>query len=744
MSIVFRQSSYILSCFGILLLSVFSLAAQPMNGTYTVGSGSANYSSLNTALAALQLNGVNGPVIIQIDSGIYQEQLAFGSINGSSTVNTITFKGIQTDSTQVRLRWPSSASSLNNHVVDFQNSSHIRFESMSIERIGQADYARVINLAGNCQNLRFSSCQFTGVNSTNAGLHQILVYGVLNSGQRNITVENCLLYGGNFGIFILGPGQFSRSTHITIHGCRFENQFGGSLRLSYFASPLQILQNQIFSQAANTAFNAIHLDNCANDYRIEANFISLKNGTAIKMALSSGYSIQIALIANNIVSTDSSSGPVGPVSGISISNSATLHIYHNSIQLEESAGATCLILNGIACSNIGIVNNNFQAGSGLVFDIDTTPSSPINSSHHNNVWGTGPVLIRRGTSTFYPDLASYQSATSFEQGSVSLKTNYIQGGPGHNTPELDDAGSGALSNLTPVNSDFYGNPRNTSYPDIGAVEFEHFRMGIDALVLDSTLCTGDSTVLKVRLKNYGPGPFIFQFSGAIRVDSLSTMTWPVQPPVAIAGGDTLLLTYPLALQFGNDPTHLVNTKFSFEFNPPANLTDSLESDTIRIRPPYTGFLGSDTTICLSHSLLISPTQSFASYYWSNGSSQPFLQINPNSLPAGSYPVILSGNDEYCTSSDTMTLTIDPCHGLQENIPEVLRVYPNPAVNLITLNLPEGGCRIEIRDAAGRLVWSSNTTQSTISIDINNLRQGYHQVHVINSSAYLHCSFVKLW
>ena len=75
----------------IILLTASNSFSTPLNGTYTIGSGG-NYSTINSAFTDASLQGIDGAVIFDIITGIYNEQVDIGLISGSSSVNTVTLK----------------------------------------------------------------------------------------------------------------------------------------------------------------------------------------------------------------------------------------------------------------------------------------------------------------------------------------------------------------------------------------------------------------------------------------------------------------------------------------------------------------------------------------------------------------------------------------------------------------------------------------------------------------------------
>ncbi len=78
-----------------LLLCLAPMGVAQMSGTYTIdpnGIGPLNFVDFSTATAALSVQGVNGPVVLEVAPGIYAEQWQISPIPGASVTNTVTFK----------------------------------------------------------------------------------------------------------------------------------------------------------------------------------------------------------------------------------------------------------------------------------------------------------------------------------------------------------------------------------------------------------------------------------------------------------------------------------------------------------------------------------------------------------------------------------------------------------------------------------------------------------------------------
>ena len=117
-------------------------------------------------------------------------------------------------------------------------------------------------------------------------------------------------------------------------------------------------------------------------------------------------------------------------------------------------------------SGNNIVNNNLvHSGAGYAINL-YTPSS-VSVCDYNNLFSNGNYIGSWNNSQQY-DLADYQSASGLEAHSVSVYPRFTSATDLHSdSPWLD----GKATVLSRVSSDFDGQARNVSTPDIGADEF---------------------------------------------------------------------------------------------------------------------------------------------------------------------------------------------------------------------------------------------------------------------------------
>ncbi len=129
-----KNFTKILLFLSITLVSSIGAFAQ-MSGTYTVSAtGSANFSSMLAANAALSQNGVSGPVIINIKDGTYP-RFSVDSIAGTSAINTVTFQSDPSNTSQAVIE-DSASSSIDNYLVYLNGCDYTVFKNLTFNALG--------------------------------------------------------------------------------------------------------------------------------------------------------------------------------------------------------------------------------------------------------------------------------------------------------------------------------------------------------------------------------------------------------------------------------------------------------------------------------------------------------------------------------------------------------------------------------------------------------------------------------
>ncbi|MCB0727217.1 MAG: T9SS type A sorting domain-containing protein [Ignavibacteriae bacterium] len=202
-----KESIKLICITAILFLSGSDLFSTPLNGSYSIGSGG-NYPTIHSAINEASTQGINGPVVFNILSGVYNEQVTIGTISGSSEINTLTLKSTTGNPEDVRINGLTYALHVFSDNIFFEG---ITFGSTTSNIISL--YADNINLINN---------DFSNENIIGGG-NDINI-----TGNRNI------------GNFHLEADELYNYYNLNITG----NSFNGHIDLDYYVSVL-ISENQI-------------------------------------------------------------------------------------------------------------------------------------------------------------------------------------------------------------------------------------------------------------------------------------------------------------------------------------------------------------------------------------------------------------------------------------------------------------------------------------------------------------------
>ncbi len=430
----------------------------PMSGTYVIGpSVGADFLNFTTAVRQLLGCGISGPVVFEVESGIYTEQVRLTAIKGSSSTNTVTFRGQALDSTTVILQWAASPVGANNHLLANSGADHVRFEHMTLNRYGIQPNARVVHLNPACDpivDMRLSHCVISSSGTTT--LSADLVGSVLGAMPTSFVLENCSLQGGGYAVY---SQPLSPQDTVTIVGCTRTGGTSG-ISLNQISGPITIRGNQLTA----TATDAVLVSQCTGAVDISRNRIT--GGTALT---SSGIYVagsQAVVPARIVVANNEVISTAG--NGIRINGpSSRVDVVYNSVRTNAASGTAMLAITGGSSTDTHIRNNIFSSTSYSAATVSLTGIA----ADRNVFWRTGAVgnavqwngvpyttvtALTAGTGTNanskYRDPLFYSTTTDLRSYSM----------------EVDQA---ALP-FAGIAVDKNGLSRHATTPDIGAFEFQ--------------------------------------------------------------------------------------------------------------------------------------------------------------------------------------------------------------------------------------------------------------------------------
>ena len=196
------------------LLSIYS-TAQSLSGLYTLGHQNGqtyDFSSFQEAIDSLETYGLSGPVVIQVDSGIYNEIVHINYIAGTSTVNSLTFTSMSGDSSEVIIKGTISAQNPSIFQIDSSSFIHINKLSFIANGFGASPASgttSIINVNYFSHHISINNCVLY---CTEKGANHII--GVVLNGNRaevmNNKIENCAsgLFNFTYGYYF--PSHVSK------------------------------------------------------------------------------------------------------------------------------------------------------------------------------------------------------------------------------------------------------------------------------------------------------------------------------------------------------------------------------------------------------------------------------------------------------------------------------------------------------------------------------------------------------
>ncbi|MDR1005877.1 MAG: GEVED domain-containing protein [Bacteroidales bacterium] len=353
----------------------------PTNETYlTIGtSGTEDFSSFESAIAALDSSGVCGNVIFNVSDGTYTENVLISAIRGTSSNDYILFRG----ATGVK----PTLTSLSGAVLKLKGTNNIRFSNMIITN-PSATNGNAIEI------LNSDSIIFSDV-TINTPYTKITNLVNIRSASSNLEFDNVEFNAGSNAIYSNLAGT-AILNNLTVGNSSFSNFSDKAIDLNNFNGTY--IHHNNFSTIDTNATGAILLRSGEGTINISANKINLVgrgNVSTVKTALAmkalTAVGINPIYVFNNAISIlGDMKGTANPAHiGIDLDSVVNLNLFYNTVRLLPGKNATnSKTISVGAGEKIKIQNNNFDnAGKGYVYYVKS-PGSQVSFSNYNNYRGT--------------------------------------------------------------------------------------------------------------------------------------------------------------------------------------------------------------------------------------------------------------------------------------------------------------------------------------------------------------------
>lgn len=480
-----------ISLFLFLSLSVYTFAQ--MSGNYTIGSASSNFNSIQNAVDSLISSGINGPVVFELTDNSYQEQIRITEVSGASAVNTITFR----PSPNKAVAWSYSSATANaNYILKLDSADFIRIREINFSN-PSLNYGRIVEIDGEASNNQFIQNEFIGQNINSFSDNYALIYSSGDRDTFNIFDSNTFT-SGSVGVYLSGSGNPENFNRITNNG--FSNQYASAVYCSN-QEELQIEGNHIVSNSAASTYIGIEIESSFDQLIIVRNKVSFySEGFCLLFDAINASPGNEVMIANNMLHAGGNTAAIG----IFIETSNYMKVYNNNIHITStslgSAGRAINIQNVNGRTSHIDMRNNVIANLGLGFGIITFTNDSLSSDYNCFYTPNCPLGYWAGYST--NTLAIWWLYTNQDSNSIITNPGFFSPTDLHVTHKNLDS-SGLV--LADVIVDYDGDLRDSLYPDIGADEFHIYKLdaGLTQIVDPVAPCLGDSSMISVRVKNFG-------------------------------------------------------------------------------------------------------------------------------------------------------------------------------------------------------------------------------------------------
>ncbi|HRK82400.1 MAG TPA: CARDB domain-containing protein [Saprospiraceae bacterium] len=521
-----------------------------------------DYNTIAEAVGALMERGACGPVVFNIRSGIYNEQVSIGQILGTDSFKTVTFQSETGDSSSVRLTFNAVNHSAP-YTLRLTNTDWVIFRSITIEA-SNASLGRAVEINGS-EHVLWERNEFRG--------SQELIYGT-SSGHHHFL--NNRFQGGTLGLSFTGENVSGHySSGFVVEGNHFANQLNQGISAGTFSTPIMV--NNVLIASTPNNYTGIALASCSNGGQVTGNKVAgvASGGDGINLAWINHSEAAPFLVANNFSALIGSSNAGY---GLKLSYCNDINLYYNNLHVAGTNpnNMAFYVNNG---GNITLLNNILaNSGEGYAF---YNAGGGIPVSNHNNLFTTGNVLgYWNGTQA--TDLVAWQSLTGKDANSLSIDPLYISSTDLHiSQTALDGAGTPVAG----VDTDIDGNPRDPVTPDIGAHEINLLPddVGVIAILTPISACElTDSEIVQIRIQNYssvpvagfdvayrlGSGNAIVENIGALTLLPGQTADYTFSTRVNLTGGNEFLIEaytiYPTDVNSDNDRAEKTIQRISVE------------------------------------------------------------------------------------------------------------------------------------------------------------------------------------
>jgi len=509
-----------------------------LSGTYTIdasGSGTSNYTTFAAATTALSTSGVSGPVIFNVASGTYTEQVTIPAYTGTSTTNTVTFQANPSNTTAATVTY-SPASSSTNWTIRLDGTSNVTIKGLVITT-GGTTYGRLIDQYGANTNISLIDNTLTGAAGTSTSSYFAGIYYTYSStteAKGNWTITGNTISNVSYATYIYGKSyttsmdtivfddntismtyygiylRYAKYQHVHDNTVTYTLTGTGGYNYLYYASVGLDVQNNDINNCrygfycyaappsggtpANYLFKnndleatyyGIYVSGSGSSSYTQPGHVLIQNNNIVCGGTSSSYGIRLSyinstssnrsLVENNMIALNSTSTTSSQY-GIYPFHSGNVDFFHNSVSVSNGSATSgrALYLNkSSSTSYFTAAGNVFK--NNIFTNTGGGYAAEASSYAVAGTYFTADYNVYNATGT-NPFKYNNSAATTLAawQTATSQDANSAYGDPLFNSAtDLHVQGTVANNTGTSVGTltDIDGDTRSTTTPDIGADEY---------------------------------------------------------------------------------------------------------------------------------------------------------------------------------------------------------------------------------------------------------------------------------
>jgi hypothetical protein len=615
-----------------------------MNGTYTInplGSGSTNFTSFTTAIAALNCGGVNGAVTFNVSNGTYAEQLFLAPIMGTSATNTIKFQSLSGVAANCIISFSTPSSQA---IIDLNGADFITFDKFTIRNTFTSTGFGVWIRNGADFNT-ISNCI---IDMAASGVNGYGVYQTNTIDNRN-TINGNTINGAGYGVF-LNANSSSYSNRNVISNNSINGSYYYGMYFQYQDSVI-ISGNTITSSSANSSYYGIYA------YWLQKGPIVVKNKivyTSSSASTGNFYGMNLlyfnvntsnptrGLVANNMIQVG---GTLSTAYGIFMQNSCNYSdIIHNSVNMTNTAANGSYALYMASGLSYDTVRNNIfhNIGNGTSMGYAAFIYSGTQMFYNNNDFYTRNSNFALYNGTSYATYAAWKAAAAggisgFEAAGVSREVTFTSSTDLHTTlPCIADLGynySATSPSLTKVLDDYDGQARSTT-PDLGCDEFTTAPFDVATQLMTSptgsVFALATPYTIRTVVRNNGSTTITaLDMNYSVNGGAVTSQSFT---GLSLLPCDTITLTFtsPLTLTAsGSNALKIFNGLINTSNADGNNINDTL---VVNLCTSYNGTYSINKNLPFSSSNFTSVSQAVNSLYSCGMSGPVVLRIDAGSGP----------------------------------------------------------------------------------------------------------------